>query len=1243
VFVAVGVLTVALGLAVALVVHSLDRPWVKRRIQAAVHSAAGVDIDYASVHVGMRCVVVDGLTIESPVAVREVAPTLLRVGYIEGCWLPRVRKGPGPTLDRLVVSQVALTVVVDEHGTTSFDLLAGEGPKPPPSPPTPLSHRGALLLSAPPLRRATVDDLTVALVRTEGGRPVERTEARGLAAALTAEPVRDGWRLSGGLGSAGAPLDVTVTRERRGEPAGTAHAALWLAVSATPSGAEATLDTEVLHQTLVEGVSSVPRLHVEADVAFAPDTRTTTVAVHDTRAGDGAVTAEAKIDLPDDGEPRVRHAQGDVDVAPLLHWIPAGLVPLTVEGAHVRCAIDDLSVGPTPHLDPGGSASLDAEISKLHVGSDGPPLDVDRAVLSLRALPAESGAIAMQGKIRATQVRRGGASGAALEDLAFEADGRQTSDGSMTGNASLRFGRAAIEGPQPFLARNGSVHLGLDALRVDTAAPLATRGTVDLEVDIASFAAGASSSRTEIDGLALHARTALAGRAPYSAQADASAKQVRLFMNGRPVAAVPAKVNLKVGDAYVDLARPVASRATIQAGVDAGDVTVALDATKGVDTLDYGMHAAATSLRSVRPFVPPALADQVRWDAIAVTVKSSGRVEHLLGGWPAIDQATTIGAEHVAFGTTTARSVTLSIRSRGDAVRHHADVDLRDVALAVQGGAQADDHTALSLTLDRDRRSLQVGLSTDGRMNAKIDASASFDGSRRAVDYSLDAHVGHLAAAAPILAKVPGLDGLDFSQLDAAFSSRGVLLGVVAGMSRDGHASLESAPSRTARVEGTADLRIAHLQWARGDDGVIAPELAWRGALHAREAEQVLDSHLELPAVHLDLGPHDVDVTAFRDDTTIGLKGDLADPSAEVKEHTTMTGVQQDFAPEYPVGDVAFDVDAGRDPNGVIHVVDLGLDNGAGGTTLHLSGNLQLGAGRHTLSLTTKLTQDLGRLTRAPDRFTGHGTLGFEGTVLSPDLAQLRIRASVTAHDLDVALPHSGVEVHKADGVVPVTVSLAMSKDGIELKHDATRSPYSTLRFTDQHPLLSRSGYLSVGSIKSPYVTIAPLVGNLAIEQRFVSLRQFEMGVRGGTITGQMGVDWEGPKSTLELHVRATGVQSSHGEPFDGNIAVAIAAGDRTIEGRAEVLRIGERHLLDLLDLQDPTHADPAMNRIRTALLFGYPERLRISFDHGFASARLELGGLARLVSISEIRGIPMGPIIDRLLQPPPDAQEGEP
>jgi hypothetical protein len=377
-----------------------------------------------------------------------------------------------------------------------------------------------------------------------------------------------------------------------------------------------------------------------------------------------------------------------------------------------------------------------------------------------------------------------------------------------------------------------------------------------------------------------------------------------------------------------------------------------------------------------------------------------------------------------------------------------------------------------------------------------------------------------------------------------------------------------------------------------------------------------------------------VDLTGIRDDSSVVLSGDLADPETALTMHTAIHAMEQDVVPEYPVGDFTWALAAERAPDGLVHVSDLKLANGAGGTTLGLQGNLMLGAGRRTLSITTAIEQDLSRLARAPERFTGKGTVVLEATVVSPDLSLLRVGAALKAQEVSFTMPRAGVVVEKANGDVPITVTLELGKDGIALKRDDSRSPYSMLRFADQHPLLSRSGFLSIASIKSPFVAIAPLVGNLEIEQRMVSLRQFEMGIRGGSITGQCGLDWDGPRSTLELHVRATGVQSSHGEPFDGNIAVVVAAGDRTVEGRAEILRIGERHLLDLLDLQDPTHVDPAMNRIRMALHFGYPDKLRLVFEHGFASARLELGGLAQLVSISELRGIPMGPIVDKLLAP---------
>jgi hypothetical protein len=505
--------------------------------------------------------------------------------------------------------------------------------------------------------------------------------------------------------------------------------------------------------------------------------------------------------------------------------------------------------------------------------------------------------------------------------------------------------------------------------------------------------------------------------------------------------------------------------------------------------------------------------------------------------------------------------------------------------------------------------------------------------------YDVDGKFGALAPLAPLAASVRGLDGLDLSKFAVQVAARGALLGTVSGVSSDGAIAVEPDPRRTAMVDGTADVRAAEVHWSRGDVAVDSPAVAWHADMHSEGGRRTVASHVRADALRLALGRHLVHLAGLSDDLSTVVAGDLANPSIDVTQHMTLETVEQDFIPDYPVGDVDFSLSGWRDAASLMRVSDLTIRNGAGGTVLDLAGGADLGPGRHRLSMTADVKQDLARLSAAPTRFAGKGTVEIAAKVESPDLATFRAQVDLKAADVHAQIPKAGISVDAVSGDVPIALALEVGKSGVTMRHDAKVNPYSSQRFADQHPLLSHSGFISIGRIQTPWLSIAPLVGNLDVEQNVVTLRQFEMGVRGGRITGECALDWDGARSTVEMHVRASGVQSSHGEPFDGNIAVALAAGDRTIEGRAEILRIGPRHLLDLLDLEDPMHVDPAMNRIRTALNFGYPDKMRLVFDHGFASARLELGGLARLVSIGEIRGIPMGPIVDRFLAPVLDAQ----
>ena len=260
----------AVVIAVLILVHSLDRPWLKRRLQELVRTSSGVDIDYREVRVALFSgVTIEGLVVRSPLEVRSLAIDLLAIDRVEARWSLGSLLGHGPRIEHLAVSGVALTVVVDEQGRTSFDALSQPHPSVDRSLPVPLSRRPASWLSTPPtLAKATVDDVELTLVRTEQGHVAERSSLRGASFAFAATPAANGWRAQAGLGSPTAPLDLRVERARTEGPAAAARATCWVTIDATSSTLTAIVDLHVVEQTLAASVPVDGRLRAEASARF---------------------------------------------------------------------------------------------------------------------------------------------------------------------------------------------------------------------------------------------------------------------------------------------------------------------------------------------------------------------------------------------------------------------------------------------------------------------------------------------------------------------------------------------------------------------------------------------------------------------------------------------------------------------------------------------------------------------------------------------------------------------------------------------------------------------------------------------------------------------------------------------------------------------------------------------------------------------------------------------------------------
>ena len=1226
------------AIALCVLVRSLNQPWLKNRLLGLARTSAGLEIDYRSARVDLLSgVQIEGLVVRSPLEVRPFASELSRVGRVDVRWsVASLLRGGGPVIRRISVSNAVLTAVVDEHGRTSFDALspASSAPK---SSAVPTSHLAEKFLgTAPPIGELEIDHVTLAVVRTERGEVAERTQLGGLAVTVASQPVAtgtNGWRLQAHLGSPEMPLDMQLTRSQRGAPTASARAKLWLAVDATSTGLTAAVDLRMLDQTLDARLPTDHWLHAEANLRFDRTGGRTEITLRPVETGDGAASFEASIDIPDTGDAIVHRARGDIDIARLLRWLPADLVPATAERATMHVQVDSLVGGANARLIDGGAIAVEIDASNAMVSTPGSMIHVAAATLSAHAQP-DHGGITVRGSATLGGVRfESGANRLVASGLVVDVDGQRGSDGGIGGRVGLTLTRFESGSGAPIVCRDGHVELRVEGLHADAPDLLAARGDVAVSLQLASLDARISGMHATVADLAAQAHANLTGHAPYDIEMGVRTPRVRVVHDAGVWVDAPAHFEGRARNVEPDFASPMASRGVVKTSVDVGALRASLEATKQVDAIDFTFGAAAPDLRAARPFLAAPLRDAAPWDRMALALRSSGRVEGLgRARTLAVRQTTHLDVERPAFANVSAQSLSLTLKSDGTAREHEFDVDLLAPGLSVAGGRPIDDHVALWAEADLDRASLRFRLATEGHAATQLAGSLSFESAKRALVYEATWHLGGLAPVAPILATIPGLDALDLSRVDVDFSANGALFGVVAGVGRDGAIALEPKVSKTGAIEGTTDLRVDHFRWARGDVEITSPALAWHGDMHVSGPRRTLDSRLEIGRILVDLGDHSVELAGIRDEASGSLLGDLANPEIELSQRLALGTIVQNIAPEYPLGDVTFSLTGERTPEGLVHFSDLRLDNALGGTAIRATGNLDFGEGRESLAVKTSATQDLGHLSTSPALFKGQGKVTIEADVASPNLARYDVRSDVAGEDVTVMLPPSGVAIERASGKVPVSVVLEVGRDGVTLPRTTHRSPYSMLRFADQHPLLTHSGFLSIARLKTPFVSIAPLVGNLAIEQNEISLRQFEMGVRGGTITGQCGLDWDGLKSALELHVRATGVKSSHGEPFDGNIAVTVSAADRTIEGRAEILRIGERHLLDLLDMQDPLHTDPGMNRVRSAMNFGYPESLRLTFDHGFASAHLELGGLARLISIGELRGIPMGPIVDKMI-----------
>jgi hypothetical protein len=121
----------------------------------------------------------------------------------------------------------------------------------------------------------------------------------------------------------------------------------------------------------------------------------------------------------------------------------------------------------------------------------------------------------------------------------------------------------------------------------------------------------------------------------------------------------------------------------------------------------------------------------------------------------------------------------------------------------------------------------------------------------------------------------------------------------------------------------------------------------------------------------------------------------------------------------------------------------------------------------------------------------------------------------------------------------------------------------------------------------------------------------------------------------VRLRLNATGLRSRRSDDiFDANATLSFEPVALTLDGKLQIVRASSGHVLDMLDVLDPYRESTNANRVRSALALGYPKFVRFKLHDGTIDAKVELGGVAQLVRLDEIKAIPLGPVLQRYVAP---------
>ena len=1195
-----------------LLLGHLDHPWVKGKLLAACRDQLGLGVDYDGLEVSLRRGIrARSLRLLTPASLAAGATDFVRIDGLE-LRAPLWRFAFGRrVVERLAIGRIEVAWVRDASGHDTLSELFPEPAEPEPSQP---AHPSRLLAELPELSIETLAIEAIAARAIEiGPGGVERRLSLGdlrASGALHSE----GHGLSGSTLALGAdPLWLEIV-----DRDGSRRAELTLSVElGAPSDAALELRTRLgmrSQDLLPQLPTSAELLALDASLGFDAGAGKTSLAIAPLHALSDAVTLDAHAELFDEQGLSARLG-GSAHVA--LEQSPLVLPGAAFEGLRLDASARELSWDGARVV---GDVDARGSLGRL-------ALDAPEAGGSLRLRDVTLLAL---GTFEPSGGRFHATLGAAEARLAGAGSSAEISDAGAIISATAR----DAAGVQQIEA---SATLSLDAARIAGDAA----GTIALD-------------QARLHAVALGPTPELARERVPHLEIELSAASVTQAASGRRT-----QIERPTASAVIEHLVLAATNATGVTGDATGTLRVpvvrVLEGPRNVVVAARGLELSAAL-----PLSLDSLQGSLSLDALSAD-------DNRVGGLSlALEASTPLGwgdggpgGQALARGTIAhfeaagARGTLAELRlsaSKAAPDRYGLELDARGTSLAVSGQALPPIVANVRAYAAPSEGSLAVKATLAGTRGGSLalDGRARFERATEILRYDLGLSAAQLEAFAE------AASGLD--RRAAQLSLQGAALrasahGEVAGVLQRGQAGWpEPAPhplhdlrgkqSASLRLEGLdyrgpgRTLRIPHLELSL--DSTIGE--GGRGNASARAS---------LPTLELEGGGSSLRLTGLTQTLDARFERAPDQGFVDVDASLELASAAQSFAPRVPLRDLRLTSHMQIDRLRSIFLRELSLDNPASGSSLRAAGTLELLAqmshvsdatlaGREALFFEGRLVQRLEPFETLGVASHASGTVEVPFRLESGALLGYRLLAALEAKDVSWVSADRSLAVEGVNGTVPVVEELTLLDGGPVLSAGPRTSPLSDTRFFDVHPFLSGHDYVTADSIRfGAMQPLGPIAANVRVERSDFLIDQLQAGYSGGQIVGQVRVAYRDDDPIVRMRLNATGVRSGKKrEVFDANAALTFVPRAMTLDGKAQIVRASRDHLEDILDVIDPFHESANANRVRQGLTLGYPKFVRFQFHDGAIDTKVELGGLAELVRIDEIKAVPLGPILQKYVAP---------